>query len=144
MSRILIIAIGIFLMLTDISKAEFIQRECDVENDYVAFALEDLSDVAQSKPYPHHSYIVDFQQNGPTIRLPPEYYAPEWQRVELIAFEPTDKSKLQGRLSLRIRKHSGEAYVQPIGIVQKACWEAAKVFLSRENIKVPISEGINK
>jgi hypothetical protein len=85
------------------------------------------------------TYVVDFQETGPTIRLPPSYYAPAWKDVEEITFQNMGNGDY-GRLSLRIHDPGRQTYTQPIGVVQRACWEAAKGFLSSRKITVHISE----
>ena len=125
-----------FAHLAHAANAELRQFSCQLDNNFVAFELREAS---QMGVVGARTYVVDFQENGPTIRLPPSYYAPDWADVETIAFEYLNTKRDYGRLSLRIRGRTG-VYTQPIGIVQRACWEAAKTFLVTRHIQVEIAE----
>jgi hypothetical protein len=116
---------------------EMRQFSCSLDNNWVAFNLRKTSELGTVGA---HTYGVDFQEHGPTIRLPPTYYAPDWKDVEEIAFQYLGSGKTEGRLSLRLRDSSGPDYTQQIGIVQRACWEAAKGYLQSRGIKRPIRE----
>jgi hypothetical protein len=116
--------------------AELRQFSCSLDNNWVAFELREASEIAKPGA---RTYIVDFQVNGPTIRLPPFEYAPDWRDVEEISFQYLENGDF-GRLSLRIRSPLRPTYTQSIGVVQRACWEAAKGFLISRAITVRISE----
>ena len=135
---IAIVTVGVLTVLASTSKAELRQFSCQLDNNFVAFELREASEMAASGA---RTYIVDFQENGPTIRLPPTGYAPEWKDVEYISFEYLDRIGKYGRLSLRIRTPLGPRS-QSVGIVQRACWEASKAFLTSRQITVIISETV--
>jgi hypothetical protein len=131
------IALGFVMTKGFSAEDEMRQYRCGLDNGFVSFYLRKESEMGTVGA---RSYIVDFQDNGPTIRLPPEYYAPGWDQIEEIAFESIGPSKVEGRLSLKVRGGFGHVYVQPIGIIQRACWNAAKDYLQRNKIKRPIKE----
>jgi hypothetical protein len=117
--------------------SEFRQFSCELDNDYVVFTLRHTEDiwVVGAK-----SYSVNFQVGGPVIRLPPEYYSPNWSDVKDIKFERLADDPGYGRLSLRISGATGASYTQAVGIVQRACWEAAKQFIVSRGIVAHFSE----
>jgi hypothetical protein len=122
----------------DSATAEMRQFSCELDNNYVAFVLREASEMGTVGA---RNYIVDFQQHGPTIRLPPTYYAPDWSDIEEIRFEHLGGEDAgYGRLSLRIRSAQEPTYTQQIGIVQRTCWNAAKGFLGSRGITVRTSE----
>ena len=126
---------ALLITLSD-AHAELRQFSCELDNDYVAFVLREVADMGTVGA---RSYIVDLQARGPTLRLPPEYYAPDWHDVEDIEFRPINVDVGYGKLSFRIRQ-SSHSFTQPIGIVQRACWNAAQQFIARKGIVVHETE----
>jgi len=116
---------------------ELRQISCDQENGFPSIALRKTSEMNTAGA---RTYIVDFQQDGPVIRLPPEYYSPDWKDVEEITFSTIDNARAKGRLTLKIRSGSGAVYVQPIGIIERACWNATKSYFLSSKINRPIKE----
>jgi len=126
---------------TAIAEEEMHQISCDLDNGFPSIALRRTSEM---KAAGAHTFIVDFQEEGPVIRLPPEYYSPEWERVEEVTFQYIGNGRAEGRLSLKIRRRgSGTVYVQPVGVIGRTCWNALKGFLRRSKINRPIKEGIH-
>jgi hypothetical protein len=133
----LVIVVAYSVLVTaDGATAEYRQFSCSLDNNWVAFELREASETGTTGA---RTYVVDFQERGPTIRLPPSGYAPDWKDVEEITFQHLGNGDY-GRLSLRIHDPVRQTYTQPIGVVQRACWEAAKGFLNSRKITVHISE----
>jgi hypothetical protein len=116
---------------------EMRQVSCGLDDSVLSIGLRIASEI---KTAGAHTFLVDFQQEGPVIRLPPEYYAPDWADIEEITFQSIGLTKSEGRLSLKVRGGTGSVYVQPIGVIQRACWNAAKSYLRSNKINRPFKE----
>jgi hypothetical protein len=116
------------------ANAGYLATECKVElsdpgqNTFVVYLV--------NESHPDSGvYLVEFQKEGPLIRLPPEYYAMDWPNVEFLEFLRPPSDTL-GQMSIHARNGS----TQPIGKVKKSCWELLKRYLSDSHIAVQLKE----
>ncbi len=113
-------------------REERAQTRCEIIDDTLshvaAISVATPSDISEGH---EHLYDVEFQSDGPLIRLPPQYYAPYWSDVTDITMEYPSRSANEGTLSLKIKGATGE-YTQPIGKVQRACWKTIRSYIERK------------
>ena len=65
-----------------------------------------------------------------SVRLPPQFYSPDWRQVDGIEMRYLDRESRSGVLQLRLHNTNGSAYVETVGRVQRSCWNAVKSYIS--------------
>jgi len=110
----------------------YTQTSCEIiDNDLTHSAAISVATPADIREGRALLYDVEFQPQGPLIRLPPQYYAPAWKDIDHIAMEYPSADADAGILSMRIKGIVGE-YKQPVGKVKRACWNSVRAYIERK------------
>jgi|GEM_PF-6409666 len=122
-----VVVIGIFAMPSFV-RADYVQVACQINNesDYAVIAVDEAS---EAERHPSSKYNVQFDPAGVTVRLPPQFYAPDWTQVDDIEMRFHDRESTSGVLQLHLHNTNGRAYVETVGRVKRSCWNAVKSYI---------------
>jgi hypothetical protein len=122
-----VVAIGLLAVRLSVL-AGYAQASCEVGNDSAVIWVDDLSRIRRHEAL---LYNVEFSRSGITVRLPPEYYAPDWTQVDSIEMKYRDRASPSGILQLHLHNTDGSAFVETVGNVKRSCWNSIKAFIRR-------------
>lgn len=142
----LVVVIGA-VATPSIVRADYAQVSCDVDNESDS-AIIWVDDASRVEKHPALNFNVEFFPSGVAVRLPPQFYAPDWTQVENIEMQYPDRESKLGLLQLRIHNIGGSMFIQTVGRVERSCWNAVKKYI-RQHVEskgttVHVSETIAK
>ena len=128
------------------ASADYVQVSCEVTPAYAVIWIDSPAESARHAPL---RFNVQFDPNGVVVRLPPQFYGPDWSQIEEIEMAYKGKLSESGELRLRIRDNPGGLdSVQTIGRVQRSCWNDVRSYIrgqvEAKGIAVRVSETITK
>ena len=119
--------IGI-LAITSLFHTDYAQVSCEIDNesDYAIIWVDEASKVVQHRPL---QFSVQFDPKGLVVRLPPQYYAPDWTQVESIEMKYHDRNSKSGLLQLYLYDTDGSVYIERVEHVERPCWNSVKKYI---------------
>jgi|SRR5581483_8035258 len=120
-----VVVIGIFAM-PSLVHADYVQVSCEVDNKSAIIWVDEASKAQQHPPL---QYNIEFEPSGVAVRLPPQFYAPDWTQVDDIEMRFHDRESTSGVLQLHVHNTNGRAYVETVGRVKRSCWNAVKSYI---------------
>jgi hypothetical protein len=117
------------------TELKYVQSGCEIDDaHYAVIWMNEQSQVGKESA---RAYSLQFDPSGLVVRLPPFYYAPDWEGTAVIVdYQSTDANA--AILRLQVQSAFGIKSTQTIGLVQRDCWEKVKSYFQR-NI---VSKGI--